>query len=192
MHDADAFQGFYLIPEDFAHPSYLSVESLFQDDAKSPGAFLPYEAGFRSFAEDIHTISHCADHVVGEFLIHRDNVFFFVVVSCPEDLIDDIPVIGEQDQSFRILVEPADREDAFGMIDESDDIGAVGCIRGGCDAGGFVQCDVDGFLGTLYFFTIDGHPVAGINPCCQQYEFIVDGDTSLFDQFFSFPAGAEA
>lgn len=192
MHDADAFQGFYLVPEDFAHPTYLPVKALFQDDSKSSGTFLPNEAGFCSFSQDIHAIAHCSDHVMGEFLIHRDDVFFFVVISCPEDLIDDIPVVGEQDQPFGILVESANGEDAFGMIDESDDIGPVGRIRRGCDAGGFVQRDVDGFLGTLYFFTIDGHPVAGIHPRRQQYQFIIDGDTSLFDQFFSFPAGAEA
>ena len=55
-------------------------------------------------------------------LVDPYDVFFFVVIVGPQDLINDVAIIGEEDQAFRIFVEPANGEYPFGIVYETDDI----------------------------------------------------------------------
>ena len=42
-----------------------------------------------------------------------------MVVFRTQDLVDDVAVVGQQDQAFGVLVEPADRENALAMATKS-------------------------------------------------------------------------
>jgi hypothetical protein len=55
-------------------------------------------------------------------LVNPNDVFFFVVVVGPQDLIDDVAIVGEKDQAFRVFVEAANGKYPFGIIHETDDI----------------------------------------------------------------------
>src|SRR3546814_5163752 len=60
-----------------------------------------------------------------------------------QDLVDDVAVAGQQDQTTGILVEAADRENAFAMADKVDDVaGNVALGRAG-DADRLVERDID-------------------------------------------------
>ena len=75
--------------------------------------------------------------------IDRDDVLLLVVVLGAQHLVDDVAVVGEQDQPLGVLVEPADREHALGVVDEVDDVaGDVALGRAG-DADRLVERDVD-------------------------------------------------
>ena len=71
------------------------------------------------------------------------EVFLLVAVLDAQDLVDDVAVVGQQDQALGVLVEPADREDALAVADEVDDVaGHVALGRAG-DAARLVERDVD-------------------------------------------------
>ena len=75
--------------------------------------------------------------------VRRHDVLLLVAVLRAQHLVDDVAVVGEQDQALRILVEAADREDPLGVVDEVDDVaGDVPLGRAG-DADRLVERDVD-------------------------------------------------
>ena len=75
--------------------------------------------------EDLHAVGHAVQEVLGQRPVDGDHVFLFVLVLGAQDLVDDVAVVGEQDQAFGILVQAADRKDALRMADEVDDVAAT-------------------------------------------------------------------
>ena len=73
----------------------------------------------------------------------RDDVLLLVVVLGAQHLVDDVAVVGEQDQALGVLVEPADREDALGVVDEVDDVAVDVALGRAGDADRLVERDVD-------------------------------------------------
>ena len=43
--------------------------------------------------------------------IHRDQVFLLVLVLGAQDLVDDVAVVGQEDQAFGVLVQASDGKD---------------------------------------------------------------------------------
>src|SRR3546814_12726160 len=60
-----------------------------------------------------------------------------------QDLVDDVAVAGQQDQTTGILVEAADRENAFAMADKVDDVAGNVVLGRAGDADRLVQRDID-------------------------------------------------
>jgi hypothetical protein len=119
------------------------------------------------------------------------QVFLLVFISCPEDFINDIAIICEEDQSFRWLVQPPDREYAFGIFDMIYDIvgdTAVGCTR---DANGFVQGDID--LATILFgknrLSIHFNFVPGSDPVSCPGNNTINTYSPFRNRFIRFPPG---
>ena len=82
-------------------------------------------------------------NVVVEPAIDRDDVLLLVVVLGAQHLVDDVAVVREQDQALGVLVEPADREDPLGMVDEVDDVALDVALGRARDADRLVERDVD-------------------------------------------------
>jgi len=57
--------------------------------------------------------------------------------------IDDVTVIGEQDEPFGVAIEPPYRKHAFGMADKVDDVAGNAPIGGAFDADRFMQGQVN-------------------------------------------------
>ena len=75
--------------------------------------------------------------------VHLDDVFLLVLVLGTQDLVDDVAIVGQQDQPLRVLVEPPDREDTLPVPDEIDDVAADLTFRGAGYADRLVEREID-------------------------------------------------
>jgi len=107
----------------------------------------------------------------------EDVIFLHQSVARVHHAVRDIANIGQQDQSLRFTVEPANRIDAFLNIDEIHHRPAVAFILdGGNESGGFVEHDESRFL-TWQGFAIDMDAIlAGIHTRAEDgHNLAVDG-----------------
>src|SRR3546814_12038970 len=70
------------------------------------------------------------------------TLFRSQLVFGAQDGVDDVAVAGQQDQAFRILVQPADREDPPLVADEIDAVAHHRRLGGAGDAARLFQRDV--------------------------------------------------
>lgn len=111
VHNPDAAQAFDLVSECLTHATDLTVQPLGQGNIEfvfGQGFDL---AGQSLRIKDFHALGHMLYKFRGDGVVDLDDILFFVLIFRAEDLIDDITVVGQQDQPFRILVEPSDMED---------------------------------------------------------------------------------
>ena len=132
-----------------------------------------------------HAGAHARREVGGERAVDRDDVFLLVVVLGAQDLVDDVAVVREQDQALGLLVEPADREDSLGVIDEVDDVALDVALGRAGDADRLVERDVDRplilrALPTRSPSTLTSSPVGDLVP--RPGRGAVDRDAALLDQ----------
>lgn len=178
--DAHALQTPHLVAEHLAHAADLPVQSLGEDDAEHVLADASYLAGLGGGIENPHTLRHAVEEHLGDGLVDGDNIFLFVIVLGTQDLVDDIAVAGEQDQTVRVLVEAADGKDALAVPDEIDDVALDVSLGGAGHACRFVKADVD-----LLFFLradhplVDPHLVAVIDLAAELRAHAVDRDPAL-------------
>lgn len=163
VHDADAFEAHHAVVEEFAHAADLPVESLREDDSELVAIDFLDHAFFGYGIEDGHPVGHFFDEATGDRTVDGNDVFFFVVVVSAEDLIDDIAIAGEEDESFTGFIESPDGEDAFGVFDVVDDVILFdACIGGANDPDRFMEGDVHRFGISVYDgFAIDAHIIIG-------------------------------
>lgn len=192
IHDANTDQFGHLIPEDFAHPSDLSVEALRKDDAESGFAQLLDHAFFSDSSEDGNAIAHPGNEVSPDGLIDSDDIFLFVLVASPEDLVDDVAIVGEEDEPLGRLVQSADREEALFVPDIGDDIFRLFGISGTDNTHRLVECDIKGLRFCLEGFAIDTNDVPGRNTVAGSGRLTIQGYSATFDQAISFATRADA
>jgi hypothetical protein len=115
-------QGANLIPQDLAHAPNLSIAPFGKNDTESCGTDSFYPAGLRWALEDNNPLSHAVDEHLIVWMIDRHLVFPFMPVLSPQNLIHDVPVVREENEAGRVLIESTDRKDPFRMADLRDDI----------------------------------------------------------------------
>jgi len=192
--DAYALQAFDLVTEDLAHAADLTIEALGQNNPELVFAEAADLAGFGFGVENAHTASHSGDKVIGYRFVDRDEILLLVIVFRTQDVVDDVAIVGEQNQTFRFLVQPADREDALFMTDEVHDVVTHTVFGGAGDADRFVEADVD----LLFLFapannaSVGAHLVAFRNLRTQLSAFAIDGHTPLGNQGIGLAARAHA
>jgi len=64
-----------------------------------------------------------------------------VIITRPQDLVDQIAVAGHKNQPLGILVQPADRENSHRVPDKALNIVALGAVGGADNAHRLVQSD---------------------------------------------------
>ena len=62
---------------------------------------------------------HHLEEIAGDVGLDRHEVFLFVPVLLAQHLVDDVAVVGEQDEALGFLVEAADGEDPLGWPTKS-------------------------------------------------------------------------
>jgi len=198
--DAHAAQLGDAVAERGRHQADLPVQTLGEHDAKAELRDLARAAGLGHLAVDAHALGHAGEEFVGDGLVHADQVFLLVVVLCAQDLVDDVAVAGEQDQSLGVLVESPDREDALRVVDEVHDVAGHGLVGGAGDAHRLVQRDVDRLLrgrrggedARLDQLAVHAYLVAFQRLGAGAHDFAVDGDATGDQPFVRFAARAQA
>ena len=64
-------------------------------------------------------------------------------IAGPQNLVDDVAVVGQKNQSFRVLIKPSDRKEPFRILQIADDVVGDLFIRGADDARRLIQRDID-------------------------------------------------
>ena len=194
IHDAHPLESEDLIAQVLAHPADLAVESLGKHD---PEAMVIYAFDLtlaRDRAHNWYTGRHAFDKRVGDGFVDAHDVFLFMVVARPQDLIDDVAVAGQQDEAFAGFVEAPDGENAFRIVDEINDIVLFPrSIRGANNSYRLVESEVN-MLPARFG---DGLPVYADFVVFRDLrthlrDFPVNGHAVLLDQLIGFPARAKA
>lgn len=192
IHDAYPIQFGDLVIQVFAHPSDLPVEALRQNDAKCVGPHSLYLTFFRDCPQDGEAIAHAVDEFLGDGWFDGDDILLVVFVSSTQDLVDNIAIIGEEDEPLGRFVQAANGEEALLVTDEGDDVFWLFRISGTDDAYRFIEGDIErlgfGFEG----FAVDPDDITGRDPVAGTGGFIVDGDPAGIDQPVGVPTGADA
>lgn len=108
-----------------------------------------------------------------------------------EDLVDDIAVVGQENEAGRVFVEPSDREDSFAVADFRNDIaGHVSFAR--CrNADRFVVPNVNRCNPPGNNLPISGDNVAWFHLVANFCKTPVNCHTSGFDEPVSLPSRAD-
>jgi len=121
-------------------------------------------------------------------------ILLFMVIPGSENLIDDVSVIGHEDESFTGFIQSTNGEDAGGISDEINDVILLHlAIRSANNANGLMESHID------RFFTGFGDELAHHLHFISREDFSahlrlfpVDGDLPFIYEIISCPAGAIA
>ena len=179
------------------HPPDLPVFSFAEDEVVTAWLDRPDRAG----PEDITIVRYSAfrkqaDRFRSEFARKTDPVGFFHFVTGMRQPGDEIAVVGKQDQSFAVLVQPAggNQTGGFCLRDEVDRFfGCVPVFQRADVTARLVQHDIELFRLRNDQLSVEFHPVARPDPFASAFRGpAVDGDLTRGDQFFRTPPGADA
>src|ERR1700733_11468411 len=83
-----------------------------------------------------------------------------MIVFGTQYLVDDVAVVGQQDQTLRVLDQSTDRKDALGIPHQLDDVVLDMSFRGAGNAHRLVQSDVDLLFLGADRLAVDAYPIA--------------------------------
>ncbi len=190
VHDAHAFQFDDVISQILTHPAYLAVESLGEHDFKFELPRLSHVTLAGDRVQDGNSRCHGLDEGAVDGLVYFDIVLFFVVIGSAQDLVHDVAIVGEKDESLTGLVQTTDGEYPLGVLEKVDDVVFLSFGIGGANnAHGFIKSDINGFFGLgQYLNPIDANDVGTGDLGAQFGNLAVDGDSILGNQFIGMAA----
>jgi hypothetical protein len=100
VHDPHALQAPHPVVEVLAHAADLTVEALRQHDTERIASDLGDTARIGHRLEDRYAAGHARQELMRQRPVDRDDVFLLVLVLGTEHAIDDVAVVGQQDQAF--------------------------------------------------------------------------------------------
>src|SRR5690606_31035833 len=128
---------------------------------------------------------------------HFNQIFLLVPILGTQDFVDDVAIARQQNQAFRILVEPSHRKHAARMIDRVDDVAPDVLLAGAGNAHGFVVGNVHVLLAGFArrrrnFGTVDFDARTVGHFETDAGDSAVDRHATFGDQAICFAARAEA
>lgn len=193
MHYPYALQAGDFVSQHLTHAPDLPVQALIQHNAEGVRADFIDDAAPGHHAENGNAFAHLPDKFVRDVLIYGYDIFFVVLVARPQDFVDDVAVVGEQDEAFRVFVEAPDREHASAVIGERFEdvvgIGAVGCGR---DANRFVKSEVNMRRPHLNLVAVYEHAIGPGNQITDLGNPPVYAHFAQLNHAVSLPPGTEA
>jgi len=194
----DPCEPFYIQMKVSRHPADFPVFPLAKDEIVMSGASGgPDRTGFEDIAGVRNARSgQLADSFGGEFRGKADPVSLFHFIPRVGEFRHEITVVGKQDQTFAVLVEPSggDQPGMFRLRDEVDGFpGGMAVFERADITARLVQHDVEFFRGRGDRLAPVFHAVAGHDPHGAAFRsFAVDCDLSGEDQRLSPATGTYA
>ncbi len=192
VHDPHTLKGTNAIVKSLAHTAYLAVQTLGKDYLKCTFINLLDSAGAGHGIEYRYTGAHFFKKLGCDLLIYAYDVFLLVIIPCAKDLIDDIAVIGQQNKTFRVLVESSDGEDPFFVTDEIDDIVGITTVGSTDDTLRLIKGNEDKILILGNESAFEGYLLSGLNLAAHQRFFTIDGNKSRFNRCVRLTPGTDA
>src|SRR5450631_2324352 len=181
VHDAHPLQAPDLVTERRAHAPDLAVETLRQHDAEALLVDALDPAGQRQLSHDAHAACDHIQRQLRDRPLHGDDVLLLVVVLSPQDLVDDVAVVGQQDQALGILIEAPYGKYPFLVPDKFDDVAIDVRFAGAGDANRLVQRDVNVLLALADRLAVDAHFVTDTDLGAEHGGLAVAGNAPLLD-----------
>ena len=182
----------------------MAVAAFTQDDAQGGGASGAAGLGHhrqraQPFAIVLHALEHGGDLLAGGKAVDPGAVFFFHEMAGMGKGVGKFAVIGQEDESFTVIVEAADGIESQAPVHPhsfspfNDRGAAFGIVGGAQDAAGFVG-EIGAVRFGLYATAIQGHTLLGrINAGAQFcHRDTVDLYAPGRDQFLAVTARADA
>lgn len=163
IHNAHPFEGHNVIAQVIAHAADLPVEPLREHDAEGLPPDFFHLALFGHGTQDGNALTHPPDEGSVDGLIDGDDVLFLVLVLLAQDFIDDVAVVGQENQPGGGFIEAANMKNALRIIQEVDDVVLVLAVSGAGNAGGLVEGEVNGFGSGFQGRAIQQYLIAGVN-----------------------------
>ena len=191
MHDPQAVQGGDAVAKRAAHAADLAVAPLGQRYPELAGTGAPHQARPRHDIENGDAAGHIVEKRCVEGPIDGDLVFAFVAVLDAQNLVDDIAIVGQQDEPGRVLVQATDRKNSGGMVDLRDDVPGDVRLAGGRDADRLVVLHVDQRIAPRNDASVRRDDVLRVHLIAQTGDVSVDRDATRLDQPVGLPARAD-
>ncbi len=182
VHDAHARERDHPIAERLTHAADLAVASFDQDDAESIGRLPPNCAGQGRTSQYEHARRHAIQEFSVEWAVHTHHVLALVAVLGPQDLVDDVAVVREQDESGGVLVQSSNGEDACGVLDRGDDVAFDVRFARRRDPDRLVVLEIDPPRSPWDRTAVQLDPVAGSHRITQDRPAAVQRDAPLLHQ----------
>lgn len=192
VHDARSFELDDTIPQKLAHAPNLAVETLGEYDIKGGVVDGHHRAGLSDGAQDGHPAAHFFEKIGGDGLIDGHDVLLFVLVARPQDLVDDIAVVGQKDEALGVFVEAPDGEEALRVIDKPDDVLGLFQVGGTYNTHGLIEGDVQRFGLGGQWAAVDVHRITREYAVARLSRLAVDGHAAIAHHGVYFAARAQA
>ena len=163
-----------------------------EDDSKRRLIDTADFAGHGQFPHDLHAARHHLQRQIGDRPIYADDVFFLVIVFRTQDLVDDVAVVGQQDQALGILVQPANGEYPLGMADQVDDIAVDMRLCRAGDSHRFIESDVNLRLLNADDLAVDANLILRADSRAEERTVPIASDASGFDPLVRLAPGTHA
>ena len=165
-----------------AHALDLMLAALVQHELDPSRAESAGPRGSRRPVVELDAASEPLESLVGRVALDLGDVDLLDLVARVRKRVRELAVVGEQERAGRVCVEPADRDDAGGVVDEVDDGSPpLWVARGRDHARRLVQEDVGERL-QLDGAAVELDPVALRHEGVQLTRPAVDGDAARLDQ----------
>jgi len=164
------------------HPSHLAVAALVEDELEARAGEPPHPGRGRSAVLELDALGELAQDPVRRLLPRLDLVDLLDPVARMRQPVRERTVVREQEHPAGVDVEPPDRHDARGVVDEVDDRRpALRVARGRDDARRLVQEHVAERL-LRDPLTVDLDDVGARDERVQLAGLAVDPDAPRLDQ----------
>ncbi len=171
----------HLVAKHFSNFTNLAFAALVQHDPHPNTIFAALQhvnPGWRRrHIVQLHAIAPLAQRLCRRRLVEQRTIFFFNLIAGVCQALGKLAVVGHQQQAFAVIIEPANRKQPRGQIDQSNHCwAALRIIGGGNDAGGFIQHDVGSRINFPDRLTVDENRILlGINACAgDNHDFAID------------------
>jgi hypothetical protein len=181
VHDSHALQSLRPVSQRGAHAADLAIQPLSENHAKRHLIDAADLARLGQLTHDFHAACHHLQRKIGDWAIHRHDVLFFMIVFGTEDLVDDIAVVREEDQTLRVLVQSPYGKDALRVPDEIDDVVLDVGFRGAGNSDGLIEGNIDLLFFDADRLTVDAYVVAVHDPRAQRGELTVASNAARID-----------
>ena len=192
IHDPDPFQLLYLISQIPAHSADLPVQSLCQNDPELffSCPFYPAFARCRAKFHKRNTVCHTLQKCIRHRTVHGNKIFFFMHISRPHNFVDNLTVIRQQQQSFRLFIQTPDRIDPFRIMQEINHIIFFPFFRRADNTRRLVKRDQYHFFFFLYRSSTETDLLSIRYLIPHPRGFSADGYISCFNLAICFSSGA--
>jgi uncharacterized protein with GYD domain len=170
------------VPDRGQHPLDLVLAAFVQRELDPPPGKPPRLRRGREPVIELYAVAEALERLIGRLALDLGHVDLFHLVAWVGQHVRELAVVGEQERTGRVRIEPADRDDAAWVSYEVDYGWPPMRVTGGRDhTGRLVQEDVGERL-ELDPATVDLDPVTRGDEGVQLPRLPVDGDAARLDQ----------